>query len=291
MKVAKDIMTARPRTVGSGENLADTISLFLTHHFHFLPVLTPNGEILGLLSEVALVKASLRNYLASGRTDTIYSHKDLLEQCLLLPENTPLDEVMKTLLKSPMKRVLVIDLSGQLSGIISPRDILKIIAGQTAELEAVQTEIRIAQKKAVLLEKEVEQAQQLTSLYREIFEASPLIMHSVDATGIITMANRRAHEVLGYDPGELVGRSIYDLYPHQVHTEARKGLEVIKQTGHHKATMTMMVRKDGHTVQVDLVSSALKVGDRFLGTITAARPVSESKALLDAIQALFDNKG
>ncbi len=69
---------------------------------------------------------------------------------------------------------------------------------------------------------------------------------------------------------------------------ARQGLETIRQTGEHKTTMTAIVRKDGSMMHVDLVSSSLKSPKGvFLGTITAARPVVESRTILETTDQLL----
>lgn len=283
-------MTPQPRFIRSGEKLSDTLELFLTHQIHYAPVIAPDKEILGMLSDVALVKASLRKYMKDDASDSVYAHKDLLETACTVRDSSSLEEVVRAMLKAPQRRVLVVDMSGQLVGIISPRDILKVLAGKNEAMNGMRDELRELEEKARQLEQEVYDIQQLVGVYREIFEASPLIMHSVDGNGNIAMANRKAHEALGYAPGELLGKSIYNLYPPAVHEQARAGLELIKQTGSHKATMTSMVRKDGGVLHVDLVSSSLKTSsNRFLGTITAARPVQESKALLDSLAQLFDD--
>lgn len=278
--------------VRSGDRLTDVMQFFLTYQMHYTPVLSPMGELLGLLSDISVVKASLRKYLSSEYGASIYAHRDLFEAAHTVRDSAKLDEVVRTMMKAPSRRVLVIDQGQQVIGIVSPRDIMRVLAGKSELLDEMHTELKDLEFKARQLELEVQSIQQLMGVYREIFEASPLIMHSVDEHGQIVMANRKAHEALGYIGGELIGKSIFDLYPHTVHDQARKGLETIKETGKHESTMTSMVRKDQSMINVDLVSSALRSPKgEFLGTITAARPVEETRALLEAVHDMINGLG
>ena len=284
-------MTPAPRTVRSGDRLHEVMHFFLTYQVHYAPVLSPMGELLGLLSDISVVKASLRKYLSSEYGQSIYAHKDLFEPAMTVRDSAKLDEVVRVMMKASSRRVLVIDQGQQVAGIVSPRDIMKVLAGKTDQLQEMHTKLKDLEFKTRQLELEVQSIQQLMGVYREIFEASPLIMHSVDEHGLSVMANRKAHEALGYYQGELIGKSIFDLYPHTVHELARQGLTTIKETGAHESTMTSMVRKDQSMVNVDLVSSALRSPKGvFLGTITAARPVEETRALLEAVQDLMSGK-
>lgn len=288
MKNARQLMTPQPRVIGSGESLEYATRFFLTYHVHYAPIISPMGEVLGMLSDVAMVKASLRKYISSDHGDSVYGHKDLFEPALTIRDTASLEEVVRVMMKAASRRVLVLDPGLTLAGIISPRDILKVLSGKAEELNQMHMDLKDIEFKARQLELEVQSIHQLMSVYREIFEASPLIMHSVDAQGMIVMANRKAHESLGYLPNELIHKSIFDLYPQQVHVMARQGLETIRQTGEHKTTMTAMVRKDGSMMHVDLVSSSLKSPKGvFLGTITAARPVVESRTILETIDQLL----
>jgi len=285
MKLARALMTHDPRYIQSGERLIDTIDLFFKSNIHFAPVITPVGEILGLLSEVSLIKASLRHYLAPEKNEKVYDHKDLLEPAHFVKETDSIDEVVRTLIKSTSKRVLVLDDKLQLTGIISPKDILRFVTGMEHQKIQMNEQLRKYQETTKTLSSQVQNLQDLVYIYKTAFENSPLMMHSVDPKGNIVMANRKIHQVLDYENGELIGRSLTDLYPHTMHELAFDGLEQIKRVGVHASTMTQMVKKDGHTYNVDVVSSALKDSQGvFLATITISRPLESSKALMDAIQ-------
>lgn len=286
MKTAKSIMTPDPKHIQSGDRLLDTIGLFFQSNIHYAPVITPTGEILGLLSEVTLVKAALRHYLDPGKNEKVYSHKDLLDPAVFVQDNDSIDDVVKALMKSPSKRVLVKDFKDRLCGIISPKDILRFLGGEQHQMIQINDHLRKYEEKTKNLSIRVQTLQDLVHMYKEAIDSSPLMMHSLDAKGNIVMANRKIHQALGYEMGELIGKSLNQLYPHTMHDLAREGLESIKVVGFHNSTTTQMVKKDGHTFNVDIVSSALKNHDgAFLATISISRPLESSKGVVDALQA------
>lgn len=286
MKTARSIMTPDPKHIQSGDRLLDTIGLFFQNNIHYAPVITPANEVLGLLSEVTLVKAALRHYLDPGKNEKVYSHKDILDPAVYVQDNDSIDDVVKALMKSPSKRVLVKDFKGRLCGIISPKDILRFLSGEQHQMIQINDHIRKYEEKTKNLSIRVQSLQDLVHMYKEAIDGSPLMMHSVDAKGNIVMANRKIHQALGYEQGELIGLSLDQLYPHTMHDLAHEGLETIKRVGFHNSTTTQMVKKDGHTFNVDIVSSGLKSSEgAFLATISISRPLESSKGVLDALQA------
>lgn len=279
-KTAQAIMTPDPKFIGSGERLIDTIGLFFRNGIHYAPVITPTQEILGLLSEVSLLKASLRHYLDAEKNEKVYAHKDLLEPAHFVRETEPIEDVVKALIKSPSKRVLVMNDRAQLTGIISPKDVMRFLAGPAHQQLQLNEHVRKYEETTKTLALEVQTLQDMVHVYREAFDNSPLMMHSLDGRGKIVMANKKMHQMLGYDPGELVGKTLTDLYPHTMHELAVMGLEDLKRFGQHHTTSTQMVKADGHTFNVDVVSSTVKdPRGVFLATITISRPLESSRAV------------
>lgn len=52
-------MTPNPKMIGSGSTLKDVLHLFLENGITSSPVINPLGEIMGMLSEITLLKASI----------------------------------------------------------------------------------------------------------------------------------------------------------------------------------------------------------------------------------------
>jgi PAS domain S-box-containing protein len=287
-KTAKDIMTPGPKYIASGEDLRAATQLFFENNIHYAPVLTPNKEVLGLLSEMGLVKASLKQYLEPNLHDKVVHHKDVFEPAVFVEESASLDDVVKALFRSPCNRILVQNKQGALVGIIAPKDILSLVSGQQRKSTNLKDELEKTRTEAVQLTTKVTDLEQSLKVYRNIFEDSPYMMHSIDNNGKIIMANKRIHEVLGYSQPDLIGKSLADLYPKSVLHEAMHGLQEIKSKGMHHVTYTTMMRKNGEKLRIDIASSALRSasGD-FLGTISISREV-DAEELLRALHGISD---
>lgn len=286
MKSARELMTTKPTVLQSGADITEALKLFSEHEFHYIPVVTPLHEVLGLLSDFALSKACLINYMDPHKANKVISHKALFVDASYVEEDDSLETVMREMSKAPSHRLLVVNKQSKLVGVISPKDILRLLAGAAQRNVDLRDELRKTQDEATKLSDKVETLQNSLNLYQNLFENSPNMMHSVDSDGKILMANEKIHKVLGYEIGELVGQSLSTLYPKTVLHEALSGLAEIKEHGYHHATYTTMQRKNGDKIRIDITSSALRnhKGD-FVGTISIPRQV-DAEELLRALNGI-----
>lgn len=281
-------MTPNPKFIGTGEELRRATEIFFENNIHYAPVLTPNKEILGLISEMALVKAALKRYLEPEANEKVIHHKELIEEAIFVEEDASVDSVVKALMSAHSHRVLVKNKQGLLIGIISPKDILRIVTGQHLQSVNLREELDKSKLEAGRLNEKLGSIEQALEMYRHIFEDSPYMMHSVDAEGKIIMANRRIHQILGYEKDELLKLDISDLYPRSMVHEAYQGLSTIKEKGSHQMTYTSMLRKNGVKLRVDIASSSFKnIKGDFLGTISISREV-DGDELLRALNGIMD---
>lgn len=90
--------------------------------------------------------------------------------------------------------------------------------------------------------------------YRNLFDEAPGAFFSIDTDGRILAANQRALQLLGYQPNEIIARSVLDLYAagpagkllaREVFRKFRAGLEV-------RGRELEMQRADGTRVRVKL---------------------------------------
>lgn len=281
-------MTSKIRTIQATDDLKAAMNLFLTNEFHYAPVISSMGETLGLISEMAMVKAYLRHYLDSDKNEKVSDHKDLIQEATYIYEDASLDDVAKALIQSPDNRILVLGAATKkLVGIISPRDLLRFLSGEQRSNQSIREELEKAREQALDLAKELQQSKDYNERYQALIENSPNMMHGVNEKGIIVLANKKLHLVLGYEQGKLIGKKITDLYPKAVHHEALEGLKKIIETGHHHTTYSSMVTQQDEKVRVDLISSALHKDGKFLHTITVARIIN-SDILLRALHGAID---
>ena len=102
----------------SGENLAGAMS---EGGFGSVPILAKDGKVIGIVSEVDLLKAIMEGKdLAKVTADEIMTKNPVT----VTPETLALD-IVRILYENHLIRVPVVDADGQLSGIVSRRDVLE----------------------------------------------------------------------------------------------------------------------------------------------------------------------
>lgn len=288
MKLAKDLMTERPLIINSGEDISTVIKIFVEGQITSAPVRSNTGEIMGMLTELGLIRAAIRNYINKGSEKSqIFYQQDLFLDVTSVNEFTPLDEVLKQLLQSQSHRVMVLNNAKAIVGIISPKDVLAYVFGEDIEFISLRKRIEMLENQTAELQSKLKSTKDIMEKYQKLFVDSPAMIHSVDKDGIIVMANRRIHKILGYEESELIGKKITEIYAKSCHADALQGLKTIQERGRHQNTYTTMVTKDGQKIRVDLVSSSLKDKDgKFISTITASRPI-DSESLLRALHGAF----
>jgi PAS domain S-box-containing protein len=286
MRIARDFMTAKPICLDAAMELKSAMRLFLDHHITSAPVLDAKGKVLGVLTELDLVKGILRHHVELSEHAAIRDHMDLLEEAVCVDETATVTVILKSIVKATAHRVIVVDRIQRVVGIISPKDVLKLVMGETMNSPSLQDQLKAAKAKIETLSVELESLSKDREQFERVFMDSPYMMHSVDLNGRIVMANKKIHDVLGYSPGELAGKTIFDLYPQTLHKEAERGLQAIMDKGFHGLTYTTMLTKHREPVRVDIASSALLTRNgHFLSTISISRLV-DSEALLRALHGV-----
>lgn len=282
-------MTKNPTVLLSSDELKKTSQLFVEKNISSAPVENPIGEVLGVLTELNLARAFIRNYNISDSTNNKITHnKEFLIEATFVYEDATIINVLNAVLKAPHHRVLVKNKADNLVGIISPKDILAILLGEQKRFHDIKKQLEESNKKLKDLDEKLSDLEQITEKYHSLYDDAPMMMHSLDPNGIIIMANKKIHIELGYDEGELLGKSLTDLYAQSMHHEAIQGLKQIKEKGSHNHIYSSMVKKNGEKLRVDIVSSALRDHNgNFMATISAAQEV-DSENLLRALNGTLE---
>jgi len=96
--------------------------------------------------------------------------------------------------------------------------------------------------------------------------------------GIVTSWNRSAQRLFGYDPGEVIGRSILFLIPADRRQEEQSLLAKVTAGEHIEHYETIRLCKDGSPVHVSLTVSPIKDSSgQVIGASKIARDISERK--------------
>jgi PAS domain S-box-containing protein len=281
--LVRDFMSSQLFTIRADFILEQAEKVFHDHQITAAPVLLYKKTVLGVLTDFQLIKCFLFRTSNPSRA-RIVDYKEELEPVAVVESDATLETAFKVMMQSPTHRIYVRE-NSILVGALSPRDLLPFLAGDVAiqrfkeDKDLIAAHIRI---RALLLE--LGRVQMERDRYLDVFTASPYMIHSADLQGKITMANPMLHFVLGYEEGELIGKSIYDLYAQQFHQQAKDGLIQVRSEGYYPFINTLMVKKNKELVQVDITSSA-KHDDQgqVTATITVSR-VSDSAKMVEILK-------
>jgi CBS domain-containing protein len=124
MKRVFEIMTTRVATIGPDVTLETVRRAFEQHPFHHLPVLGPEGKVIGIVSDRDLVRACV-----GGRLDLKRSASSIMTQMIVsVAGDATVVEAAQRLVKLGVNSLVVLDEAGKLRGILTSRDIVKATA-------------------------------------------------------------------------------------------------------------------------------------------------------------------
>jgi diguanylate cyclase (GGDEF)-like protein/PAS domain S-box-containing protein len=128
--------------------------------------------------------------------------------------------------------------------------------------------------------------------FRTIFEQSANAVAFGDESGRILLANQAFYDLLGYELGELEGLSFTDLtHPDDLPHEQELLRELLKRGHDHYRLEKRYLAKNGSSVWVDLIVSAVRADDgsplHFIGVATDIRDKRAAQAELE-FRATYD---
>lgn len=268
-------------TLAEDTPLTDVAQFFAAHKLTTVPVVGKAGGIIGVLSDFHLLRALLKARQDSTRPLTLGDVREELDPVVTIHEDDSIVAAFRLMVQSPNHRIYAVH-GDKLCGALSPKDVLLYMAGIKDRSEKVMDEMVQKQIESIL--KELHDTRRQLSEYQQLFHDSPYLMHSVDLNGKIIAANRMIHFVLGYEEGEMVGKSLRQLYPPENFREAMEGLHTVAKIGFHPVVNVVMVKKDGSAVRVD-IASTVKTDDQggAIGTITVGR-LSDTYRMINYLQ-------
>jgi PAS domain S-box-containing protein len=121
--------------------------------------------------------------------------------------------------------------------------------------------------------------------YRDLFDNARDLICSFDPEGRLTAVNRAFQEVLGYEPGDLLGMRfssiVPDEYREQIQEKVRLKLEGRTDITRHEIEI---VAKDGHRVPIEVVSRAIREDGVIAGIQAIGRDVTDRWRAEEAIR-------
>jgi PAS domain S-box-containing protein len=269
---AKDLMAAGAPSISFDQTVIEAIEYLKTHPTGFVAVKATEDRYQGVLTEGNLVRIFLRSQSQPDKQALIF-YRDCFEPMQLIHQDEEFPEIVKKIMTAVGNRVFVIDGVGVIVGHITAKDILPAFVNQSAGQRSAG-DAATQQPAVALPSHQLEMMKSELYLYESFFEKSPFMMHSVNPDGEIQMANEILHAVLGYPYGELIGKTIFDLYPKENHKKAQAGIKTILHDGFHSVIQAQMITRNHSVIEVEMASRALTDQTGVaVGTITVSRPL------------------
>lgn len=122
---AKDIMSSRLIVAKEGMNMEDALKLLVNNKVTGLPVVNGKGEMVGIISEYDII-ASVGK-AKKLEPEAFQGNLPYTKNVEAVNEDTPLQDVLERFITAKCRRLPVLDSKGRLVGIISRRDVMKVL--------------------------------------------------------------------------------------------------------------------------------------------------------------------
>lgn len=125
MTCAKDIMTTELILAHEDMTIDDAIKTLVNNRITGMPVVDTAKRLVGVVSEYDLIKSvntSHEEYQINLNQKIAYSPK-----ATIVTEETSLQEILKLFIEKNIRRVPVMNIQNELVGIITRRDIMRIL--------------------------------------------------------------------------------------------------------------------------------------------------------------------
>ncbi len=154
--LVKDRMTPRPITIGEDASLEEALRLMHSEHIRRLPVVDKEGRMVGIVSELDLLKASpspatsLSIYEIPYLLSKIKMRDIMTKDVITVTEDTPLEEAARIMADNKIGGLPVMR-DGRLVGIITETDIFKVFLEMLGGREpGVRISMLVPERKGIL---------------------------------------------------------------------------------------------------------------------------------------------
>jgi len=121
--------------------------------------------------------------------------------------------------------------------------------------------------------------------YRQIVEATTDGIIKTDEAAKILFVNRRYAQMLGYEPGEMIGTSAFDFMSAAAKLIAVESVQRRRKMGKDVYDSTLR-HKDGTDIWVNIAATALVDGEgQYVGSLAVVRDITEQKKLQSQLMA------
>jgi CBS domain-containing protein len=131
-----DLMARDPILIGADASLTDAAKLMDLHHVHGLPVVDPDGSLVGVLSQTDLNRARSTEYLWANWPGLAVRHL-MTSPAITVHKSTPLIIAARRMEEHQVHRLVVVEDGDERSpiGVLSMTDLIHALAEETARGE------------------------------------------------------------------------------------------------------------------------------------------------------------
>jgi nucleotide-binding universal stress UspA family protein/CBS domain-containing protein len=128
-KRAREIMTPDPQLISADADLQDAINQMARHNIKRLPVVDAERRLVGILARADVLRAvaaapESAEVPTSGMPNASTVGELMTREVESVAPDAPSEVVLRAVLQSPHRRVVVVDADGHVSGIITDRNLL-----------------------------------------------------------------------------------------------------------------------------------------------------------------------
>jgi len=120
--------------------------------------------------------------------------------------------------------------------------------------------------------------------YRDLFENANDAICIIDSDLKYKDVNKIMVEMFGYSKEELLKMSIFDLIPHEQIPRSEIEFNKLRKKGSYEKFIGKTRTKDGRFIDVEVSSSAIKEGDKIIGSRDIIRDITERVLIEDALR-------
>ncbi|MFW5837058.1 MAG: CBS domain-containing protein [Desulfovibrionaceae bacterium] len=276
VKKISNIMTTTLFTAPAGMMVSQAMEEMAKRKISCLLVVE-NGAPEGILTERDLTRLLLR-----GEELEALSVGSVMSSPVISVEmDTPVHAAAELMVCRHVRRLAVVDGSGDLAGLITQTDIIRGLEGKY-----IETLKQIIQEKDIRL-MEVGQDLKETTLYLEHILRSAIDMGIVasDVNYRMTYCNPFAERLFGVEASELLGRDVRDMHVKHAVDEARftRGLEVVRRGGVHEFGFSRKVSGEDRVLQARM-SGIRENSGGLIGFVLMVRDVTDRRKAEETIR-------
>jgi CBS-domain-containing membrane protein len=121
---AKEIMTRDIVRANEGMTIEEALKALINHRITGLPVVNESGKMTGVISEYDILNQISKSKKKNAK---IFQEPILFSKKIdAISEDTPLDRIVSEFIDTKFRRLPVIDKAGNLVGIITRRDLMRV---------------------------------------------------------------------------------------------------------------------------------------------------------------------